>query len=101
MAATDVHTSAPSGTPFFGRQAELTLLERALDESACRGCAFILEGEPGIGKTSLAAELTRRARERGTAVLTSGCYQGEGAPPIWPWMQVVEATAGNRALLDP
>ena len=45
-----------------GRQTELDLLERMLEE-ACAGSPQIVfvTGEPGIGKSSLLADLLRRA----------------------------------------
>ena len=49
-----------------GRDIELELLQDVL-EHACAGTSrfAVLSGEPGIGKTSLLAELGRRAEERG------------------------------------
>ena len=59
-----------SARPIVGRESELEQLEAALDalandESAC----VAVEGEPGIGKTRLLAELRDRAEERGYLVL--------------------------------
>ena len=53
-----------------GRERELARLERgldALDEGL--GAALAIEGEPGIGKTRLLAELAARAEERRCLVL--------------------------------
>ena len=51
----------------MGRAGELGELERALDAArAGRGAAVLVAGEAGIGKTRLAAELARRAREAGS-----------------------------------
>ncbi|GGL61175.1 LuxR family transcriptional regulator [Streptomyces fumigatiscleroticus] len=54
-----------------GRQAEKTLLARALDDAAhrARGSAVLLRGDPGIGKTALLCWAQERAREAGFAVL--------------------------------
>jgi tetratricopeptide (TPR) repeat protein len=62
-------------------------------EDAFSGCGrlVLLVGEPGIGKTRTAHELTSYARQRGAQVFTGRCYEGEGAPPFWPWVQVVRA----------
>jgi DNA-binding CsgD family transcriptional regulator/tetratricopeptide (TPR) repeat protein len=46
----------------------------------------MLAGEPGIGKTRLAQELAGRAKESGARVLWGWCYEGEGAPSYWPWV---------------
>ena len=52
---------------------------------------MLLGGEPGIGKTRLAEELAAKATERGALVLWGRCWEGEGAPAFWPWVQVVRA----------
>src|SRR5438093_750809 len=48
-------------------------------------------GEAGIGKTRLVEELAREAAERGHLVVWGRCWEGEGAPPYWPWIQVIRA----------
>ncbi|HKZ04801.1 MAG TPA: adenylate/guanylate cyclase domain-containing protein [Methylomirabilota bacterium] len=57
-------------TPFVGREAELERL-LAIVESAEQGPGRIVSvvGEAGVGKSRLAAEVARRARERGDLVL--------------------------------
>ena len=55
---------------------------------------MLIDGEAGIGKTSLLEELARRAASDGIAVAFAACDEGGGAPAFWPWMQVV------RTLLD-
>ena len=62
---------------------------------------MLLAGEPGIGKTRLAEELAAQASARGALVLWGRCWEGEGAPAFWPWVQVVRAyvqTADPAAL---
>ena len=52
------------------------------------GGVILLAGDPGAGKTRLA----REAAERGAGeliVLWGACRESEGAPPLWPWMQVL------------
>ena len=50
-----------SHNAFVGRERELAELRAGLDEvSAGRGRLFLLSGEPGIGKTRLAEEISRR-----------------------------------------
>jgi hypothetical protein len=77
--------------PLVGRDAELAALEDLLAR-AQRGTASsaFLVGEPGIGKSRLAAELGRRARERGFTVLLGRCSPDDGAPPFWPWVAALE-----------
>ena len=49
----------------------------------------MLSGEPGIGKTRLAQELVAVAERRGARVLWGWCYEHQGAPPYWPWLQCI------------
>ena len=73
---------------FIGRQREMAELTAALDEAlAGEGRLVLLAGEPGIGKTRTAQELAVLAEQRGARVLWGRCYEGEGAPPYWPWTQ--------------
>ena len=53
-----------------GRDAELTRLAELLDRVAGgEPAALLVEGEPGIGKTRLLRELSRRAAERGFSLV--------------------------------
>jgi DNA-binding CsgD family transcriptional regulator len=77
-------------TPFVGREAELAALIADLDAAAGgRGGVVLVAGEPGIGKTRLAEELAAQATTRGVLVLWGRCWEGDGAPAFWPWIQVV------------
>jgi tetratricopeptide (TPR) repeat protein len=68
----------------------MAVLHAAL-EDACAGYGRLcwLAGEPGIGKTRTVHELATYARQHGVQVLLGRCYEGEGAPPFWPWRQVI------------
>ena len=89
-------TRATTGR-FLGREHELALLRQALDD-ACdgHGRLVMLVGEPGIGKTSLASEFERLARQRGAQVLWGRCWEGDGAPAFWPWVQVIRDYAAGQ-----
>lgn len=77
---------------FVGREREMAALHTAFDEAvAGRGRLALLVGEPGIGKTRTAHELAAHARVQGARVFSGRCYEGEGAPPFWPWVQIVRA----------
>ena len=56
----------------------------------------MLVGEPGIGKTrtALGARDLRRAARRAGA--WGRCYESEGAPPYWPWVQAIRAYVRER-----
>jgi len=79
---------------FVGRAAELAQLEETLEEAlAGEVRAVTLAGEPGIGKSRTAEELAARARDRGALVVEGAGFDGDGAPPLWPWVQVLRACA--------
>ena len=81
---------------FVGRQRELTVLNAALENSmAGQGKLVMLAGEPGIGKTRTATELAAKAQEQGAQVYWGWCYEGEGAPPYWPWIQSIRSYVRN------
>ena len=53
----------------FGRDLELAAIERFLDGAPTWPSAVVIEGEAGIGKTTLWLEGIRRAAERGMRAL--------------------------------
>ncbi|MDP9236001.1 MAG: protein kinase [Chloroflexota bacterium] len=81
-----------AGGVFVGRDREVGELRLGLDEALSgRGQLMLVVGEPGIGKTRTANELCTYARLRGTQIATGRCYEGDGAPAYWPWMQVLRS----------
>jgi predicted ATPase len=87
----------PSPTrPFVGRMQELHELRSSLEEaSSGHGSLVLVTGEPGIGKTRLMQEFAGMASESGWHVLVGRCWEEGGAPPYWPWIQVVRAAGGE------
>jgi tetratricopeptide (TPR) repeat protein len=86
--------SRPSSGDFVGREHELERLDAALtDAFGGRGRLVVLSGEQGIGKTRIATEVAARAGRAGARVCWGRCYEREGAPPYWPWVQVIRACA--------
>jgi DNA-binding CsgD family transcriptional regulator len=53
----------------LGRERELSLAEEFLDSAGERFAVLLLEGEAGIGKTTVWREVVRRAEERSSLVL--------------------------------
>ena len=80
------------GAEFVGRERELATLRAGLDQARSgRGGLFLIGGEPGIGKSRLADELSNHARAEGAIVLSGRCWEGGGAPAYWPWVQCLRA----------
>ena len=79
---------------FVGRECEMATLNGALrDAESGHGRLLLIAGEPGIGKTRLAAEFATAARHDGAVVLWGGCYDGEWAPPFGPFAEAIAAYA--------
>ena len=77
-------------TTFVGRAEELSLFKRTLDQAlGGRRQILTLRGEPGIGKTRCAEAFARAAEEHGALVVWGRCYEEPGAPPYWPWVQIL------------
>ena len=86
-----------AGGVFVGRQREMGELKAALEEALSgSGQLVMLVGEPGIGKTRTAQELTTYARMRGAQVLSGRCYEEQGVPPYWPWVQAIRSYVRER-----
>ena len=80
----------------IGRVGPMARLTETLDRTASgRGGVTLIVGEPGIGKTRLCEELETHARERGFEVQVGHCYEGEGAPAYWPWVQILRDAANQ------
>jgi tetratricopeptide (TPR) repeat protein len=96
---------------FVGRARELGELERALDAvRSGTGATVLVAGDAGIGKTRLASELARRARDAGFEVLlgrsidlvgTELPYQPflDALRPLWDPRQVDTSSGGSQLRL--
>jgi class 3 adenylate cyclase/tetratricopeptide (TPR) repeat protein len=75
----------PGLPPMVGREHELgLLLDRWAWARGGDGQAVLLTGEPGIGKSRLAAALIEAARADGGMVLTYQASPQQGDSPLWP-----------------
>ncbi len=88
--------------PFTGRRGEVERLD-ALWAAAAEGTrqVVLVSGEPGIGKTSLAAETARRVHEQGGAVLYGRCDE-EAVVPYQPFVEALRpyVTAASPSSLN-
>jgi len=72
---------------FVGRELELSLLTRALDETAQgQGRLVALSGEPGIGKTRLVEQALSGVPH---AIFATRCDEYEITTPYWPFRALV------------
>jgi class 3 adenylate cyclase len=82
---------------FVGRDKEMDELRAGLEDALSgRGRLMMLVGEPGIGKTRTSEEFATYARLRNVQVLWGRCYEGEGAPAYWPWVQIIRSYAHDK-----
>jgi DNA-binding SARP family transcriptional activator len=82
----------PPRDEFVGREDELRELGGALEAALRgRGSVCLIGGEPGIGKSRLADELSERARLVDAEILLGRCWEAGGAPAYWPWVQALRA----------
>src|ERR1700741_3967912 len=58
----------------------------------------LISGEPGIGKTRCAEALAELAEDQGALVLWGRCHEEAGAPPYWPWVQILRAYVAASSL---
>ena len=85
-----------SELPFVGRETQLAALLSAVQAAELgERVVGLVAGEPGIGKTRLVQEMAARVSSE---VLWAGCWEGDGAPPYWVWLQLLRALGAERAL---
>lgn len=67
--------------PVIGRERETSALRDAVDHVDSGGSAFVIDGEAGIGKSSLVSDALGHARSRGLRTLTTTGTLAESAEP--------------------
>ncbi|MCJ1712906.1 LuxR family transcriptional regulator [Curtobacterium sp. VKM Ac-2922] len=65
----------------IGRAREIAILRGAVHDAAGSGSAFVIDGEAGIGKSSLVADVLEYADSRGLRTLTTTGTLAESAEP--------------------
>lgn len=77
--------------PLVGRVRELQeLRESFADARRGHGGVHLVLGDPGVGKTRLAAALAEHAKIAGATVIWTRGW-GRAAPAYWPWVEVVRS----------
>ncbi|HWC26799.1 MAG TPA: AAA family ATPase [Solirubrobacteraceae bacterium] len=75
--------------PLVGRGRELRELRDAFEHARRgHGAVQLVLGDPGIGKTRLAAALAEHAAAAGARVIWTRGW-GRAAPAYWPWIEIV------------
>ena len=81
--------------PLLGRARELGALRGWLDDArGGHGRLVLCIGEAGIGKTRLCQELAGLAD--GERVAWGRCVDTDGAPPFWPWREVLRGLGATE-----
>ncbi|HEX2048026.1 MAG TPA: AAA family ATPase [Acidimicrobiales bacterium] len=83
--------------PFVGRETPLAALVSAVQAAELGERVLgLVGGEPGIGKTRLVREVAARVSSQ---VLWGACWEGDGAPPYWVWLQLLRVLGRGEHLL--
>ena len=88
---------SPDAAPIIGRESALDQIEEALAglEAGSQVCLSV-EGEPGIGKTRLLAELHDRADARDFLVLSGCATEFEREQPFGAWVDALDAYTASQ-----
>jgi DNA-binding SARP family transcriptional activator len=83
-------------TELVGRADEWRMLTRALDAAgAGQPQLALIEGEPGIGKSTLCDALVAHAAANGWFTSIGRCVEEGLAPSLWPCIEIVRSILGN------
>jgi len=104
---TDVYRVATVATtsldhPMVDRTAERAAAGKAMEALAAgEGGIVTVEGEPGIGKSRLADEWLRQAREHGVTTLVGAGSDIDDSTPYHAWRPIFAAMFGLDGIKDP
>ncbi|WP_404386491.1 AAA family ATPase [Knoellia locipacati] len=80
----------PADRPLVGRSREREVIGHLLEGVAAgRPSTLRIIGEAGAGKSRLVEWAVGEATSRGMGAAVGTCSADEGAPPLWPWRQVL------------
>jgi len=83
---------------FVGRKRELQRLDEMLEDADQNiGRIAMVSSEAGGGKTRLLEEFGRQAAAAQFLVYSGWFWEGEGARPYWPWVQILRALVATRS----
>ncbi len=86
---------------FLGRRREVEALRAQLrDVQAGRGAVTVIEGEPGVGKSQLVAELKRAAAAAGVGFLLGHADAIERATTYFAWREILRQILDRHAAHD-
>ena len=77
---------------FVGRERELEVLERGLDEARSQPCVIDLAAEPGMGKSRLLHEFRQRIGKERAFILSGSCSPDGLQTPFLPFIEVVRGS---------
>ena len=81
--------SLPAGL-LIARKQEMDVALRVVEEvQRGSGRLLLLAGEPGVGKTRLAQEITLAVRDRDFLIAASSCYEARQSSAFFPFLDVV------------
>ena len=88
----------PAEAELVGRSVEWQRLVDVLAAAAIgRPRLALLDGEPGIGKSTLSDALVRHASATGWHCAVGRCLEPDLAPSLWPWIEIVRDIVGDPA----
>ena len=96
--ATRFETAVNRGlTTFVGREDELEVLERALEDASSQLRVINVVAEPGIGKSRLLHEFRQRIGKERAFILSGNCSPDGQQTPFLPFIEVVRGSFQIRA----
>jgi DNA-binding SARP family transcriptional activator len=98
--AATAHVERRRTADLVGREQEWRIATRALDEAQRGGVLLLVEGEPGIGKSTLCEALLARATTEGWATAVGRCVDTGLAPSLWPAIEIMRTILAHPATAD-